>query len=131
MQQRELRLLAHLLERGERGEDGAALPRGKLTLRWRADADLQILRGELPDLVQEPVAKAGKECRAARQHDFAEELLAQVEVRCDTMLKSKGRSDLYFLYFRNVSEQDSHLKLYFNMSAVPHSPLKIVSTRTR
>mmetsp|Transcript_88083 Transcript_88083/g.189064 ORF Transcript_88083/g.189064 Transcript_88083/m.189064 type:complete len:420 (+) Transcript_88083:22-1281(+) len=70
----------HLLECGQRGEDGSPDPRRELPLRRCRDADLDVLRGKLPHLVQEAIAELLKHRGATGEHNGREERLPQVQV---------------------------------------------------
>ncbi|KAJ8521400.1 hypothetical protein ON010_g17821 [Phytophthora cinnamomi] len=71
----------HVLERRERGQDGATDPRG-VNARGRCrDTNFNILGRFLAHLGQQTVAKAREERRAAGQDNLREKRLAEVHVR--------------------------------------------------
>mmetsp|Transcript_22985 Transcript_22985/g.39462 ORF Transcript_22985/g.39462 Transcript_22985/m.39462 type:complete len:291 (-) Transcript_22985:507-1379(-) len=70
----------HLLEGGEGCEDGAADPGRVLPLRRRKDADLQVLRRKLTDVVEQPLTERLEQGGAAGEDNLAVEGLAYIEV---------------------------------------------------
>merc|ERR1712137_136491 len=70
----------HMLEGGERGENGAADPDGVLALGRRDDLDLHRGRRESGDLLRHAVSDASIHGGAARQHDVGVEVLTDVNV---------------------------------------------------
>eukprot|EP00326_Haptolina_ericina_P003947 CAMPEP_0181225572 /NCGR_PEP_ID=MMETSP1096-20121128/31776_1 /TAXON_ID=156174 ORGANISM="Chrysochromulina ericina, Strain CCMP281" /NCGR_SAMPLE_ID=MMETSP1096 /ASSEMBLY_ACC=CAM_ASM_000453 /LENGTH=272 /DNA_ID=CAMNT_0023318819 /DNA_START=36 /DNA_END=850 /DNA_ORIENTATION=+ len=79
----ELRLLLgdpHLLEGGERREDGAADPDGVLALGRRDDLDLHGGGREGGDLLGHAVGDAGVHGGATRQHDVGVQVLTDVDI---------------------------------------------------
>merc|ERR1719274_352447 len=70
----------HLLEGGERGEDGSANPDGVLALRRGDDLDLHSRRGEGGHLLGETLADAREHGGTTGEHDVGVEVLADVDV---------------------------------------------------
>eukprot|EP00053_Salpingoeca_punica_P013702 m.123980 g.123980 ORF g.123980 m.123980 type:complete len:429 (+) comp16274_c1_seq2:170-1456(+) len=70
----------HLLEGGERGQDGAADPDRVLALGRGNDLDLHALGSQGDELLLHAVSQAGVHGGAAREHDVAVQVLADVDV---------------------------------------------------
>merc|ERR1719378_595012 len=70
----------HLLEGGQRREDGAANPHRVLALRRCHDLDLHGRRGEGRELLGHALADALKHGGTAREHDVLVQILADVHV---------------------------------------------------
>ena len=70
----------HLLEGGERGQDGAADPDGVLPLRGRDDLDLHRAGRQRGDLLLHTVGDARVHGAAARQHSVGVQVLTDVHV---------------------------------------------------
>ena len=70
----------HLLEGGQRGQDGAADPHGVLALWRRDDLDLHRAGRQGRDLLLHPVGDAWVHGGATRQHRVGVEVLADVDV---------------------------------------------------
>jgi len=70
----------HLLEGGQRGQDGATDPDGVLALRGRDDLDLKGRRRERGDLLLHAISNTGVHGGAARQDDVGIEILADINV---------------------------------------------------
>eukprot|EP00967_Tisochrysis_lutea_P111313 scaffold174890_cov34-Tisochrysis_lutea.AAC.1 len=70
----------HLLEGGERGEDGATDPDGVLALRRCDDLDLHRGRCECSDLLRHTVRDAGIHGGATGEHNIGVEVLADVDI---------------------------------------------------
>ena len=76
----EVKVSTHLPECTQAGQNAASDPGAVFPLGRGPDLDAHVLDRQLLDFVQEPVAEALGERRAARQDDVAEQGLAQVHV---------------------------------------------------
>ena len=70
----------HLLEGGERGQDGASNPYAVLTLGRSNDLDLHGLRGKSGDLLLHPVGDTWEHGAASRENSVGIEILTDVNV---------------------------------------------------
>ena len=70
----------HLLEGGERGQDGATDPDGVLPLGRSNDLDLHCGRGQRSDLLLHSVGDAGEHGGASGQHGVGVQVLTDVHV---------------------------------------------------
>ena len=70
----------HLLEGGQRGEDGATDPYGVLALWWGDDLDLHGAGGEGSDLLLHTVSNTWVHGGAAGQHSVGVQVLTDVHV---------------------------------------------------
>ena len=70
----------HLLEGGQRGQDGAADPDGVLALRGGDDLDLHGRGSQGSDLLLHAVGNTGVHGGAARQDNVAVQVLADIDV---------------------------------------------------
>ncbi|KAG5457954.1 MAG: hypothetical protein BJ554DRAFT_1919, partial [Olpidium bornovanus] len=73
--------LPHLFESAQRRQNAAADPRAVFSLRGREDFDFDVFHREPLHLVQQPVAEALAQRRAAREDDVREQALSKVQVR--------------------------------------------------
>ena len=70
----------HLLESGQRSQDGATDPDGVFTLRWGDDLDLHGRWSKSSDLLLHTISNAGVHGSATRQDSVGVQILTDVDI---------------------------------------------------
>jgi len=79
----------HLLEGGQRGQDGAANPDGVLAFWWGNDLDLHRRWSQCRDFLLHAVSNAGEHGRTTRQDSVGIEILADIDVALHDRVESR------------------------------------------